>query len=78
MTLWLTSGLWLMQLMQLMQLIQQWAAELLLHQQQTNQNIKGKPLKKTRLAHANSAKSEWNGVNHEQQEKQVEPNQRFG
>jgi hypothetical protein len=57
-----------MQLMQLMQLIQQWAAELLLHQQQTNQNIKVKPLKKTRLAHANTAKSVWNRVNHEHQE----------
>jgi hypothetical protein len=63
-----------MQLMQLMQLIQQWAEELLLHQQQTTPNIKVKPFKKTRLAHANAAKSEWMRVNHEQQEKQVEPN----
>jgi hypothetical protein len=62
-----------MQLMQLMLLIQQWRSKLL-HQQQTNPNIKVKPLKKTRLTHANTAKSEWNRVNHEQQEKQVEPN----
>jgi len=57
-----------------MQLIQQWAAELLLHQQQTTPNIKSKPLKKTCLTHANTAKSEWKRVNREQQEKQVEPN----
>jgi len=29
-------------------------------------NIKVKPLKKTRLTHGNTAKSEWHLVNHEQ------------